>query len=195
MPLANSFEATLKFSTKQRDSFLFKNHIDHRALNLKHCDWISANSTENLLTIESPVKDVCLKIQCSQFELIVEKETIKPSKEIVAKVKDALSHYNPYNELMSVFEIYGKFLPKRVILGHKIYRVTCLIVDESLPDFKFKEGEWSSFDFMAKEYNDILSKWEKCMGLYGFDSSYFVSIDDKLIMKDQLDILSASLLI
>ncbi|CAG8483212.1 3161_t:CDS:2, partial [Dentiscutata erythropus] len=114
-------------------------------------------------------------------------KTIKPSKEIVAKVKDALNHYNPYNELMSVFEIYGKFLPKKVILGHKIYRVTRLIADESLPDFNFKEGERSASKFMAKEYNDILSQWEKCMSLYGFDSSYFVSIDDKLIMKDQLE--------
>ncbi|CAG8643268.1 17019_t:CDS:2, partial [Dentiscutata heterogama] len=155
--------AILRFSTKQRDSFLFENHIDH-AINLIYCDWISANFTENPLT-----------------------KMIKPSKEMVAKTKEALKHYNPYNELMNVFEIYGKFLPKRVILGHKIYRVTRLIADESLPDFNFKEWKWTAFDFMAKEYNDILSQWEWCMVFYGFNSSYFVSIDDKLIMKDDLE--------
>ncbi|CAG8637079.1 8446_t:CDS:2, partial [Dentiscutata erythropus] len=181
-----SFQSMLKFSTKQRDSFLFENHIDHHAINLINCDWISANSTENPLTNESLVNDICLKIQCSKFELIIEKETIKPSKELIAKTKEALKHYNPYNELMTVFEIYGKFLPKKVILGHKIYRLTCLIVDESQPEVNFKEGERSA-DFMTEEYNDILNQWEKCIGSYGFDSSYFVSIDDKLIMKDQLE--------
>ncbi|CAG8706121.1 9363_t:CDS:2, partial [Cetraspora pellucida] len=185
-PLVSSFEATLKFSTKRRDSFLFKNHIDHYALDLKHCDWIFANSAETLLINESPINDVCLKVQCSQFELIVEKETIKPSEEIVAKIKEALEHYNPYNELMNIFEIYGKFIPKKLILGHKLYRVTCLIVDESLPDANFKEGERTA-DFMTEEYNDILNQWEKCIGSRGFDSSYFVTVDDKLIMKDELE--------
>ncbi|RIB28081.1 hypothetical protein C2G38_2028815 [Gigaspora rosea] len=175
----------LKFSTKQRDSFLFENHIDYYAVNLEHCNWISANPTENPLTNETPVNDVCLKIQCSQLELIIEKEMIKPSEEMVVEVKKALKHYNPYNELMSVFEIYGKFLPKKVILGHKIYRVTCLITDKSQLDLNIKEGERSA-NCMTEEYYDILNQWEKCVDLYGFDSSYFVSVDDKIIMKDEL---------
>ncbi|CAG8821077.1 12993_t:CDS:2, partial [Gigaspora rosea] len=29
--------------------------------------------------------------------------------------------------------------------------------------------------------------WEKCVDLYGFDSSYFVSVDDKIIMKDEIE--------
>ncbi|CAG8577575.1 28436_t:CDS:2 [Dentiscutata erythropus] len=186
MPLGNSFQITLKFSTKQRDSFLFKNHIDHSAVNLKHCDWITVNPIENPLTNESLVKDVCLKIQCSKLELIVEKEKIKPSKEMVAKIKEALNHYDPYNELMAVFETYGKFLPRKFVLGHKIHRVTRLIVNESHPNPNFKEGEQFT-NFMTGKYHDILSQWEKYIGVYGFDSSYFASVDKKLIMKDEIE--------
>ncbi|CAG8574109.1 16777_t:CDS:2, partial [Racocetra fulgida] len=185
-PLGNSFQIALRFSTKQRDSFLFKNHIDHSAVDLKHCDWITVKSTENPLINESLVKDVCLQIQCSQLELIVEKDKIKPSKVMVAKIKEALNHYNPYNELMSIFEIYGQFLPRKFILGHKICRVTRLIVDESHPDSNFKEGEQSA-NFMTEKYYDILSQWEKHIGVYGFDSSYFMSVDRKLIMKDEIE--------
>ncbi|KAF0475476.1 hsp70 family protein [Gigaspora margarita] len=179
-------KATLRFSTKQRDTFLFENHIDHSAINLEHCDWIFANSAENPLTNESLVKNVCMKIQCSQLELKVEKEMIKPSKEIVAKVKEALRHDNPYNELMTIFEIYGKFLPKKIILGHKIYRTTCLIVNESQPDINFKEEEWSAY-FKTKEYDDILNQWKECIGSYGFNSSYLVSVDNKSIMRDEIE--------
>ncbi|CAG8713924.1 15316_t:CDS:1, partial [Cetraspora pellucida] len=59
-------------------------------------------------------------------------------------------------------------------------------VDESLPDANFKEGERTA-DFMTEEYNDILNQCEKCIGLRGFDSSYFVSVEDKLIMKYELE--------
>ncbi|RIB28094.1 hypothetical protein C2G38_2158841 [Gigaspora rosea] len=141
MPFVNSLQVTLKFSTKQRDTFLSENHIDHSAVDLEHCYWIFANSANNTLNNESLVKNVCMKIQCSQLKLMVEKEMIKPSNEMVAKVKEALRHDNPYNELMTVFEIYGKFLPKKIILEHKIYRTTCLIVNECHSDLNFKEEQ------------------------------------------------------
>ncbi|CAG8735637.1 12743_t:CDS:2, partial [Dentiscutata erythropus] len=139
--LGNSFQITSKFSTKQKDSFLFKKHIDLSAVNLKHCDWISVNPIENPLTNEPLVKD------------------IKPSKEMVAKIKEALNHYNPYNELMAIFETYGKFLPRKFILGRKIHRVTHLIVNESHSDPNFKEGEQFT-NFMTEKYHNILSQWE-----------------------------------
>ncbi|KAF0537281.1 chitin synthase regulatory factor chr2 [Gigaspora margarita] len=142
-----------------------------------------------LLADESSTNDIFLMIQCSKVELIIKKETIKPSAELINKVKEALKHYDPYHKLMDVFNSYGYFLPKKMILGHKIYRVTCLNVDQYLtePNNKDNEIKWTIFDdFSENKLEVILSQWEKYMSSYNFDLSYLVSIDGELIMKNKI---------
>ncbi|KAF0541051.1 chitin synthase regulatory factor chr2 [Gigaspora margarita] len=186
-----SFDAKLVNSITKKESFLLKNHIELSADELEHfCQIFDTDESINsVIADESSTNDIFLIIQCSKVELIIKKETIKPSGELTDKVKEALKHYDPYHKLMDVFNNYGYFLPKKMILGHKIYRVTCLTVDEYLtePDDKNNDTKWTTFDdFSENKLEIILNQWEKCMSSYNFDLSYLVSINGELIMKNKI---------
>ncbi|RIB14927.1 hypothetical protein C2G38_2321061 [Gigaspora rosea] len=190
IPLKDAtFEAALVFSTTTKDTFLLKNHID----DLGYARQIPLiNETISLLKNssinESPANDVYLKIQNLQSILIIDKEMMKPSGELVTKVKDALKHHDPYHELMEVFRIYGHLLPKKVALGHKIYRLTCLTIDEnSLMKPSIRKTRWTTRDFSESELYTFLNQWDEYMSTHSsFDLSYLVTIDNGLIMRSNL---------
>ncbi|CAG8763850.1 22482_t:CDS:2, partial [Gigaspora rosea] len=190
IPLKDAtFEAALVFSTTTKDTFLLKNHID----DLGYARQIPLiNETISLLKNssinESPANDVYLKIQNLQSILIIDKEMMKPSGELVTKVKDALKHHDPYHELMEVFRMYGHLLPKKVALGHKIYRLTCLTIDEnSLMKPSIRKTRWTTRDFSESELYTFLNQWDEYMSTHSsFDLSYLVSIDNGLIMRSNL---------
>ncbi|KAF0357917.1 hsp70 family protein [Gigaspora margarita] len=186
-----SFDAKLVNSITKKESFLLKNHIELSADELEHVSQIFDTdvSINSIMTDESSTNDIFLMIQCSKVELIIKKESIKPSVELIDKVKEALKHYDPYHKLMDVFNNYGYFLPKKMILGHKIYRIACLTVDQYLtePNDKNNDTKWAIFDdFSENKLELILSQWEKCMSSYNFDLSYLVSINGELIMKNKI---------
>ncbi|CAG8597056.1 21613_t:CDS:2 [Gigaspora margarita] len=186
-----SFDAKLVNSITKKESFLLKNHIELSADELEHVSQIFDTdvSINSIMTDESSTNDIFLMIQCSKVELIIKKESIKPSIELIDKVKEALKHYDPYHKLMDVFNNYGYFLPKKMILGHKIYRIACLTVDQYLtePNDKNNDTKWAIFDdFSENKLELILSQWEKCMSSYNFDLSYLVSINGELIMKNKI---------
>ncbi|KAF0555613.1 hypothetical protein F8M41_016989 [Gigaspora margarita] len=54
---------------------------------------------------ESPANDVYLKIQYLRSILIIDKGMVKPSDELITKVKDALKHHDPYHELIELDRI------------------------------------------------------------------------------------------
>ncbi|CAG8562822.1 3044_t:CDS:2, partial [Racocetra fulgida] len=188
-----TFHAKLVNSTTKKESFLLKNHIELFNDDLVYINQrFDTDETVNfakVLVDESSTNDIFLIIQCSRVELTIEKERINPSDELTEKVKEALNHYDPYHELMKVFNIYGCFLPKKIILGHKIYRMAYLTVNKNLTEnlYENNETEWTSLnDFSESKFGDILSEWEKRMESYNLDLSYLVSINGGLIMKNQL---------
>ncbi|CAG8529073.1 6636_t:CDS:2, partial [Gigaspora rosea] len=189
-----SFDAKLVNSTTKKESFLLKNHIELSADDLKHANQIfdtdeTINSAMTLLADESSTNDIFLVIQCAKVELVINKETIKPSDELISEVKKALNHHDPYHKLMDIFNIYGHFLPKKITLGHKIYRMTYLTVDKDStePNDKNYDARWTTLeDFAESKFEDILNQWEKSMSSYSFDSSYLVSINGEFIMKHKI---------
>ncbi|CAG8598931.1 7593_t:CDS:2, partial [Cetraspora pellucida] len=189
-----SFNAKLMNSTTKKESFLLKNHIEISANDLKHVSQIfdtdkNINSAMALLADESST-NVFLIIQCEKVELIIKKESIKPSDKLTDEVKEALKHYDPYHKLMDVFNNYGYFLPKKMILGHKIYRMTYLTMgkDSTEPNDKNNDLKWTTLDdFSESKFKDILSQWEKYMSSYNFDLSYLVSINGEFIKKDEIE--------
>ncbi|CAG8505044.1 46499_t:CDS:2, partial [Gigaspora margarita] len=194
---AGMFQMNLVFSIKQSDSFLLTNNIGLSAINSNHISWV-LDSDKNPLTDESPVNDIYLEMKCSKAELIFEKESIKPSKSLIEEVINALEHNNPYRELIKIFKKYGHFLPRKVILGRKLYRMSYLILDEKCLRHNDEKIEWKTLDdFKSDKHNDILSilnTWESNMNLYNFDTSHLISIDGNIVMRDQLDYWVASCL-
>ncbi|CAG8684115.1 21072_t:CDS:2 [Dentiscutata erythropus] len=181
-----SFNAKLVLSKTKKESFLSKNHIEIELSedNLKHVSRIfDIDETVN----EPSINDVFLTIKCLKTELIIEKQIIKPSDELIDKVKEALEHYDPYHKLMDVFNRFGYFLPTKLVLGHKIYRIAHLIANESLSEPKnIDDVKWTTLeDFSEFEIGQLLSQWEKCVSSHNVDVSYFASINGELIMKDE----------
>ncbi|CAG8811958.1 15481_t:CDS:2, partial [Cetraspora pellucida] len=187
-PIINtSFHARLVNSTTKKESFLLKNHVELSIDDLEHSQIFDTDDVA-LLTDETPTNDIFLIIQCTKVELIIKKESIKPSDELTCKVKEALKHYDPYHKLMDVFNSYGHFLPRKIILGHKIYRMTYLSVGNNSLEYNDKNNvKWTTLDdFPVTEFEDVLGRWEKFMSSYNFDLSYLVSINGEFIMKDKL---------
>ncbi|CAG8457015.1 11376_t:CDS:2 [Racocetra fulgida] len=112
-----------------------------------------------------------------------------PSDELTYKVKEALKHHDPYHKLVDVFNNHGYFLPKKIILGHKIYGMTYLTIGKNFTEHNHEGNnpEWKPpDDFSESEFDDLLIQWENWMSSYNFDLSYLVSINGELIMKNKI---------
>ncbi|CAG8446458.1 16456_t:CDS:2 [Dentiscutata erythropus] len=149
----------------------------------------NVNSTMALLSDETFTNDIFLMIQCTKVKLIIKKESIKPSDELINKIEEALKHNDSYHKLLDVFKRYGHFLPKKVTLGHKLFRMTFLTVDKIAeePDNNNNGAIWSTLDdFPENKLEDIFNQWEECINSYNLDLSYLVSINGELIMKNKI---------
>src|SRR5260364_374171 len=78
--LTKRSQVKLAFSTKPKDAFLLKNHVDPRTVDSKYDNWI--------FDIDDKSLPVYLAILCPHAELVFEK--IKPSEELNDLIKDSL---------------------------------------------------------------------------------------------------------
>ncbi|CAG8475478.1 6889_t:CDS:2 [Gigaspora margarita] len=160
-----SFHAKLIFSKTKKKSFLLKNYIDLPEDALEHVSQ-KFGIDEALLIDKSPRNVLFLIIHCSKVERTIDKETVKSIGELICKVKEALKHCDPYHELMDVFNNYGHFLPKKMICGHKLLKMTCLTADISLSEPI--EKNWTTLeDFSESKFGDVLDQWENYISISG----------------------------
>ncbi|CAG8580985.1 24496_t:CDS:2, partial [Racocetra persica] len=113
------------------------------------------------------------------IELNFERDTIKLTKEIKTAVDNALNNERPYQELIKVFNTFGYLLSLKVILGQKLYRSCILqkrldLVDEQI---EFKENYSSELDKLFILWKDQ----------YGFDEKYLMSINGKVVRKNDIE--------
>ncbi|CAG8790361.1 21663_t:CDS:10 [Gigaspora margarita] len=113
-----SFRVKLVNSTTKRESFLLKNHIELSADELENIGQIfdadkNVNSVKALLDDESSTNDIFLMIQCAKVGLVIKKERIKLSDELIDKVEEALKYDDSYHKLIDVFNSYGHFFAKK----------------------------------------------------------------------------------
>ncbi|CAG8611505.1 33081_t:CDS:2 [Racocetra persica] len=148
---AEKFQAKLLLSPNQVYSFLLKNHIDPFTI--------------------SHESHVYLELQYPQIELNFEKEQMLPSSELYAAVIKSLKNHNPHYELMKIFETYGHFMPKRIIIGYKLHRMSSLIVKDS-PKSYVQEIDFDVIDFEMP---------------HDFDATYLISVDGATVMRNELD--------
>ncbi|CAG8732576.1 11940_t:CDS:2, partial [Gigaspora rosea] len=181
---ARKFQAKLAPSSIYKDSFLLENHIDQSAINSEDLDWMNiANPLKN----ETPVNDIYLEVQNPRIELVLKKGSIKPSESLNNYIEEALKHHYPYQELMEAFKIYGHLIPERVILGNKLYMMSHLIANEKSPNLGAVNDEWTTNeDFVAKG-DEFFNKWEEYMKQNHFDSSYLISINGDIVMRDDIE--------
>ncbi|CAG8443106.1 13514_t:CDS:2, partial [Dentiscutata erythropus] len=160
----------LVFSTKPKDAFLLKNHVDPRTIDSKYDGWIFDIVDESF--------PVYLAILCPHAELVFEK--IKPSEKLNNLVKDSLENNNPYDKLMDLFKSYGYFLCERVIFGYKLSKI-CYLIEMCGQELHTKLIDFND----SATCNDILYEWGNLIRPY-FDVSYLTSINGNTVKKDSL---------
>ncbi|CAG8472000.1 1016_t:CDS:2 [Scutellospora calospora] len=178
------FQGKLVISSEYRDSFFLENHIDSSTIDFKNLDWIP--DADHLIN-NSFVDVVYFEINCPRVELILFSKS-SPSKELTNAVKNALKDKNPYRELIKVFENFGHFLPKKIVLGHKLYSMSknlnCSNMSKRSPRYVMLEKFTTVDDFTSEKYNDIINIWENHMKFQKFDSSSLISITGDPVKKN-----------
>ncbi|CAG8490917.1 7013_t:CDS:2, partial [Gigaspora rosea] len=180
------FQAKLIVSSTYKDSFLLENHIESSTVDLDRLEWISNTDSQNN---KSQVNAVYLEIGFPKAEATFERDSLKPSKELIGAIKKALNNKNPYRELMKVFEKFGYFLPSKVILGDKVYSISKhSSVNQEPTELKINKEFKMADEFSPKcaDYNDIMTQWGKCIESHKIDSSSLTSITGNAVKKNKV---------
>ncbi|CAG8796947.1 1335_t:CDS:2, partial [Dentiscutata erythropus] len=181
----------LIFSTKRKNTFLLKNHVDPNITNLEQIALVSSiengfNLLKNSSINESPVDDVYIEVQNSRVILDFKIETARPSERLTDDMKKALEHHNPHQELIEIFKFYGYFLPRKIILGNKLYRISHS-TEKNSTEQRSDQTEYMVFDEFLLKSKGILNHWESCMKSHNFDASYLLSTNGKIVTKSNLN--------
>ncbi|CAG8480476.1 15072_t:CDS:10 [Dentiscutata heterogama] len=167
-------------------NYLMSNKVVEKNEKFKHYKKPDRIWLSDVYRISNSTKDtsgVYLEMQYPQAEISFEKEQIGTFSKLYTMAIESLKNHNSHYELMKIFETYGHFLPKRIIVGYKLYRMTPLITKDSL------ELSTPEIDFSVKDFtkcDNILNKWECCITPH-FDATYLVSVDGETIMRNELD--------
>ncbi|KAF0553681.1 hsp70 family protein [Gigaspora margarita] len=178
---AKNFHINLRPVKTQRDTLL-KFNIEPSAIGFEHFQFISSQLTNK------SVNDVYLEIKYPLLELIFEKEDIILPENLIKNIKDALESHNPYHKLMQIFTMYGHFVPKKVTLGHKLHKMSCLKGDGDLT--KEEKVETNEY-FGTNEFKELWYQWNKLIVNYfgndlDCDEPYLTSMDSKIFEKKDI---------
>ncbi|RIA88009.1 hypothetical protein C1645_827011, partial [Glomus cerebriforme] len=109
-------------------------------------------------------------IQCEQYEIFLNKNSIKPTKEFENDIENALNSMLPLKALRDVFNEYGHLLPQRFILGRSLKNVLSNLSLSNIDNINLKSPIFDSL----KPYLDNLN------------ISYFLTQKGRIIEKNNL---------
>ncbi|CAG8552736.1 25670_t:CDS:2, partial [Gigaspora rosea] len=148
---------------------------DPSAIGLEHFQFVSSQLANK------SVNDVYLEIKYPLWELIFEKEDIILPENLIKNIKDALESHDPYHKLMQIFTMYGHFVPRKVTLGHKLHKMSCLKGNEDL--IKEEKVETNEY-FDTNEFNELWNQWNKL--IVNYFEPYLSSMDSKPFEKKDI---------
>ncbi|GBC01733.1 hypothetical protein RclHR1_04300015 [Rhizophagus clarus] len=62
-------------------------------------------------------------IKCEQYEILFNKENVKPTEEFERVIEEALNNMKPLKALRDIFNEYGHLFPQRIILGRSLKNI------------------------------------------------------------------------
>ncbi|CAB4389862.1 unnamed protein product [Rhizophagus irregularis] len=62
-------------------------------------------------------------INCEQYEILLNKDNIKPTQKLEYAIEEALNSMKPLKALQDIFNEYGQLFPQRIILGRSIKNI------------------------------------------------------------------------
>ncbi|CAG8531819.1 7906_t:CDS:2, partial [Dentiscutata heterogama] len=161
----------------RKELFLLKNNIDVASFQLlpQKLVKIMMQST-TFLNDNSSFNHVHLEVKFPKIELNFEKKNIKPTEEIKISINNALKNEKPYQELIKVFDTFGYLLSQKLILGQKLYK-SCVSLQKPSSTDNQQEIELTIEEF----FENYLSKLDNMSKKYGFNATYFISINGEAI--------------
>ncbi|CAG8486186.1 23670_t:CDS:2 [Cetraspora pellucida] len=161
----------------QMDSLLLKYSIKPSKINFEYFQLILNQS------VNEPANQVYLEIQYPLWEIVFEKENMKLPEKLIKDIKIALEHNDPYHELLKVFDEYGYFVPSRVILGHKLYRMSCLKRNKTmLGKKKIVTREY----FETMEFTEFWKEWSNSIRHFSFDELHLSSMNSGKFEREDI---------
>ncbi|CAG8793626.1 34681_t:CDS:2, partial [Gigaspora margarita] len=165
----------------RKELFLLRNHIDIDSFYSLPQKLIQIMMKSNVFDDESSFDHVHFEVYYPKSELCLEKETIKPTKEIKIAVDNALNSNKPYQELIKVFNTFGFLISQELMLGQKLYRTSYGASDFDDQQLKTKKNFFQNY---LSNLNDLFVLWDN---QYKFDQTYLMTTDGKLIEKNNIE--------
>ncbi|EXX70781.1 uncharacterized protein OCT59_019176 [Rhizophagus irregularis] len=106
-------------------------------------------------------------IKCEQYEILLNKNHIKPTKKFEEAVAKALNSINPVKDLQNIFNEYGHLFSRRIVLGRSLKNI--------FPNIS-----------SSNTFNDSNGINEIFESLNKLDISYFLTQKGKIIEKNDL---------
>ncbi|CAG8583487.1 349_t:CDS:2 [Cetraspora pellucida] len=109
---------------------------------------------------------------------------MKPSEIFIGAIDNALEKKNPYRELIKVFNQFGHFLPRKILLGDKLSLISKISsTPQKSTEVKIIKEIKTIDDFSKKtgDYNEIIKQWAKLTKSTNIDSLSLNTINGKSI--------------
>ncbi|CAG8536377.1 13997_t:CDS:2 [Acaulospora colombiana] len=156
-------------------------------------DFISKtmNSGVNPLLDRTPINAIYLSFRYKKFNAHIERDLTVPSEEFRMSIIHALKNPYPHKELMNTFVMYGHFVPQKVIIGHKLYKISCIYdeirhsLNEILVNIDVPSKRESEIRDSCCE--NILRQWKSIVEPYGVDQNYFISTSGEIIKESNIE--------
>ncbi|CAG8747789.1 12503_t:CDS:2, partial [Racocetra fulgida] len=156
---------------------LLKYNIKPSAITSEHFQLISGQ------LVNDSANKVYLEIQYPLLELVFEKENIKLPEILIEDINNALKDNDPYHKLMQIFDDYGHFVPRKVILGHKLYRMSHLKRNKTLLE---KKKIVTREYFETSEFNEFWNEWNNSIMHYCFDEVHLSSMSSEKFDRNEI---------
>ncbi|CAB5383754.1 unnamed protein product [Rhizophagus irregularis] len=112
----------------------------------------------NGLSFFSPTKSnnecygnyIHILIKCEQYEILLNKDNVRPTKEFEHAIEEALNNMMPLKALQNIFNEYGQLFPQRIILGKSLKNI---LPTSSSSAFETIVSEPKSFKLHLDELN------------------------------------------
>jgi hypothetical protein len=116
--------------------------------------------------------NIHLIIKCERYEIIINKDCIKPTIEFNNSIEKAINSMTPFNDLQKLFDEYGHLFPLKIILGKSLKSITTSTFF----------GTFEKINFKLPMSIGSLHSYLKNLNI-----SYLIKQNGNAIKKDNLD--------
>ncbi|PKC14983.1 hypothetical protein RhiirA5_494932 [Rhizophagus irregularis] len=117
-------------------------------------------------------------LKCERYEILLNKDHIKPTKEFEQLIENALNSIKPLEALQNIFNEYGHIFPQRIILGRSLKSI--------LTSSPFCKCDTINFILETPLFTSLEQRLDYLNILYSLNISYLLTQEGKVVEKNDL---------